>query len=104
MLKKLTFASVGIILLASPLAASADQMSDLQAQLKALLAQIAALQHQTPAPLCVDLPVTLTLGSTGDDVGHLFDFHHRHFTRYEVLSQKRRRRSPLAFAFQRLRK
>jgi len=76
MFKKLAVGGIGIILLVSPLAASADQMSDLQAQLKALLAQIAAMQNNsmTPAAFCVDLPRTLTLGSTGQDVSNLQDF------------------------------
>ncbi|MBI5457733.1 peptidoglycan-binding protein [Candidatus Kaiserbacteria bacterium] len=51
MLKKITFAGVGIALLASPLLASADMVSDLQAQIQALMAQVAALQGQlNPAP------------------------------------------------------
>src|SRR3989344_4421931 len=57
MLKKIAFAGLGVALLASPLLASADTLSDLQAQVQALLSQIAALQAQvkpaTPTPSSV---------------------------------------------------
>ncbi len=46
MLKKIAFSGLGIALLASPLLASADVVSDLQAQIQALMAQIASLQAQ----------------------------------------------------------
>ncbi len=49
MLKKIAFSGLGIALLASPLLASADMVSDLQAQIEALIAQIKTLQAQTNA-------------------------------------------------------
>ena len=73
MRRGITIAAATLILV-SPLITSAATLSDLQAQLKALLAQIAALQHQTSAPLCVDLSRNLTLGSTGADVSDLQNF------------------------------
>lgn len=64
MLKKLAFAGLGVALLASPLISSADMVSDLQAQIQALMAQVAALQGQlnptsNPAP-------TTPVGPTDD--------------------------------------
>ncbi len=47
MIKKIGFAAVGLALLTAPLLASADTLSDLQAQVQALMAQINALQGQT---------------------------------------------------------
>src|SRR3989344_9663354 len=65
MLKKIAFAGLGFALLASPLISSADTLSDLQAQIQALLAQIAALQAQvTPTP-----PVSTTPVGPTDDYG-----------------------------------
>ncbi|OGG54425.1 hypothetical protein A2764_01885 [Candidatus Kaiserbacteria bacterium RIFCSPHIGHO2_01_FULL_55_79] len=46
MLKKIAFAGVGIALLASPLLASADTLSDLQTQIAGLLGQLKQLQTQ----------------------------------------------------------
>lgn len=46
MLKKLAYTGVGLVFLASPLLASADQLSDLKAQLQALIDQITAVQLQ----------------------------------------------------------
>ncbi|MDO8514557.1 MAG: peptidoglycan-binding protein [bacterium] len=50
MFKKIAFAGLGLVLLASPLMSSADAISDLQAQIQALLAQVAALQAQVGLP------------------------------------------------------
>jgi len=88
MLKKLAFAAAGIALLASPLLASADTASELQARISALLAQIAQLQQQlnslqtttpveTPQPVfdpvptirvCPQILRTLEQGISGNDV------------------------------------
>ncbi|MFZ2719646.1 MAG: peptidoglycan-binding domain-containing protein [Minisyncoccia bacterium] len=46
MLKKISFSAVGLSLLVSPLLTSADTISDVQAQINALLFQLAALQTQ----------------------------------------------------------
>ncbi len=46
MYKRITFGLVGLGLLASPLISSADTLSDLQAQIQALLGQISALKGQ----------------------------------------------------------
>ncbi len=46
MIRKIFVSALGFGLLATPLAASADQLSDLQAKLDSLLAQIATLQTQ----------------------------------------------------------
>lgn len=52
MIKRIAFGSVGLLLCVSPLFVSADVISDLQAQINALLAQLSALksQGQMPAP------------------------------------------------------
>jgi len=46
MLKKIAFASVGVLLLASPLLASAQTVADKEALIAALLAQVAQLQQE----------------------------------------------------------
>lgn len=46
MLKKIGLGVIGLTLLASPVLASADTLSDLQAQIEALLSQVRALQAQ----------------------------------------------------------
>ncbi len=97
MIKKITFAGVGLILLASPLVASADQISDIQAQVQALLQRIAGLQAQSTSPqppigfddessggtggtssACPNLTMTLTKGmrdaNTGGQVSELQDW------------------------------
>src|SRR3989344_2625985 len=58
MLKKIAFAGAGLALLASPLISSADTLSDLQAQIQALMAQIAALQGQTQ-PVAPNTPFSV---------------------------------------------
>ena len=88
MLKKIAFAGVGIALLVSPLLASADTASEIQAKINILLAQIAQLQQQLsslrtttpvepvqpifdPAPpsrICPQILRTLDQGISGDDV------------------------------------
>lgn len=84
MIKKFAPAIVGLALLSLPVLASADALSDLQAQVQALLAQIQALQAQqtsavsssatsTPASApavaqaCVNLSSTLSLDDTDAD-------------------------------------
>lgn len=91
MLKKIALSGVGLVLLASPLATSADLLSDLQAQIQALLAQVAALQQQdqgdtddygtgvTPTGIfCPDLSKTMQKGArdatTGGQVSELQAF------------------------------
>ena len=70
MLKKIAFAGVGIALLASPLISSADTLSDLQAQIQALMAQIAALQGQTqPAQPVTPTPSSIPPLEQPDDYG-----------------------------------
>jgi len=81
MLKKLAFASVGIIMMAAPALALA-QSSDVQSQIAALMAQIrqltaliAQLQgQQSEQSNCVDLSTNLTLGSNGPDVQMLQNY------------------------------
>lgn len=65
MLKKLAFAGLGIALLATPLLTSADTLSDLQAQIQALMAQLNALQAQANQTT----PNTSTPPSQPDDYG-----------------------------------
>ncbi|MBI5456734.1 peptidoglycan-binding protein [Candidatus Kaiserbacteria bacterium] len=80
MLKKVAFSSIGLLLLISPFAASADLLSDLQAQIQALLAQIAALQGTSmipdsdtptehPTSSCPHLTVALQRGSRDANTG-----------------------------------
>src|SRR3989344_7020961 len=69
MLKKIAFAGVGLALLASPLLTSADTISDLQAQIQALVAQIAALQGQTK-PVAPTPPLQPDDYGTGTTVGN----------------------------------
>ncbi|MDO8562190.1 MAG: peptidoglycan-binding protein [bacterium] len=77
MLKKIALSGVGLILLATPLLASADTTSDLlaslQAQVKALLAQISALQAQSGGgqSFCHNFNTDLTFGSSGAEVSAL---------------------------------
>ena len=72
MFKKSVSVIAGLVLLVSPLAASADTISDLLAQIAAIRAQIAQLQGQGTTPaLCVTLTSNQTLGSTGNDVTRL---------------------------------
>ncbi|MEK7156470.1 MAG: peptidoglycan-binding protein [Patescibacteria group bacterium] len=80
MLKKIAFAGVGIALLASPLIASADVISDLQAKIRELIAQVQQLKGQLPAPDVTPMPIgricpqilrTLEQGITGSDVKEL---------------------------------
>ncbi|MEK7069153.1 MAG: peptidoglycan-binding domain-containing protein, partial [Patescibacteria group bacterium] len=94
MLKKIALASLGILLLTSPVLASADQISDLQAQVQALLAQIKSLQSvptnnddeqsDTRGNKCPTLSSTLTVGSTdaltGGQVSQLQAFLTEHFS------------------------
>ncbi|MEK7156469.1 MAG: peptidoglycan-binding protein [Patescibacteria group bacterium] len=92
MLKKIAFAGVGIALLASPLLASADTASELQARISTLLAQLTQLQaqlanlqsadqsprpqspDQSPAPvrpidrICPQIVRNLEQGIEGNDV------------------------------------
>ena len=74
MIKKIMLSGVGIIMLASPVFASADTISDLQAQVQALLAQIAALKAQmgtgatgTPTLSCISLTNNLQVDDTDAD-------------------------------------
>src|SRR3989344_8160298 len=74
MIKKIMLSGVGIIMLASPVFASADIISDLQAQIQALLAQIAALKAEmgtgttgTPTLSCVSLTNNLSVDDTDAD-------------------------------------
>ena len=92
MLKKITFAGLGIALLASPLLASADTASELRAKIESLLAQVRQLQAQIdkivgqgttssasessgtlPADtfVCPSLKRVLKYGASGDDVTQL---------------------------------
>ena len=91
MLQKIAFAGFGIILLASPLLASADTASDLQAKIDAILGQVRELQAQYEAlvkqppttsvpPMasidlsgitCPRLGRALAFGARGDDVAGL---------------------------------
>ena len=80
MTKKIALSGVGIIMLASPLFASADVISDLQAQIQALLTQITALKTQmvagtkinTPASACISLTKSLSVDDTdGDNNGEV---------------------------------
>ncbi|MBI4128130.1 MAG: peptidoglycan-binding protein, partial [Parcubacteria group bacterium] len=82
---KIAFTVTTLLLLASPLVASADLLSDLQAQVQALLAQIAALQGQqtspplppngddyptpTPGNTCPNLSVTMQRGARDATMG-----------------------------------
>ncbi len=77
MLKKIGFAVVGLSLLAAPLFASADVLSDLQSQVQVLLAQISALQQQSgisvstpaaPSFMCPQIFRSLSQGMSGSDV------------------------------------
>src|SRR3989338_3834038 len=54
MLKKIAFASAGLLLLASPLLASAATLSELQAQLAALTAQINQMLAQSGTTATLD--------------------------------------------------
>ena len=95
MFKKIAFASAGLLLLASPLLASAQSTNDLQAQVQALLAQLTRLQAQlasqtgqqpttlsvpsipTPSSTsgrCTQITRFLTIGSSGPDVKELQGF------------------------------
>src|SRR5690348_15462415 len=80
---------VSVALLVFPLVASADVLSDLQAQVQALIARIAALQQSNnfnsttsvssaspamPALICPQILRSLSRGSTGDDVTSLQAF------------------------------
>src|SRR3989344_4126949 len=70
MLKKAAFGTVGLLLLATPLISSAGTIEDLQAQIQALLAQVAALTGQrgnstTSNTQCVNL--TSSMGSDDTD-------------------------------------
>ncbi len=76
MFKKITSSGLGFVLLVSPVFASADALSDLQAQIRSLLAQIASLQSQIGAPptssastgvACVSLSNSLSLDDTDAD-------------------------------------
>ena len=87
MFKKIAFAGLGVAFLASPLLVSADTLSDLQAQIQALLAQVRQLQEQLiqlqtpvlppPGPgnpwptTCPTFTRTLGQGTSGDDVTEL---------------------------------
>jgi hypothetical protein len=62
MFKKIASAGLGIALLASPLISSADTLSDMQAQIQVLLAQLASMQGQSQ-------PVTPTSSLQADDYG-----------------------------------
>src|SRR3989338_6419894 len=95
MFKKIAFASAGLLLLASPLLASAQSANDLQSQVQALLAQLTRLQAQlasqtgqqpttlsvpsipTPSSTsgrCTQITRFLTIGSSGPDVKELQGF------------------------------
>ncbi len=75
MIKKITLSGVGILMLASPLFASADVLSNLQAQIQALLAQIATLKAQmgvsggvsTSGTSCISLTNSLSVDDTDAD-------------------------------------
>lgn len=79
MIKKLAFGSVGLLLLASPIFASAQSV-DVQARIASLLAQIKQLQaliqqlQGGTQTSCVDLSQNLTLGSNGSDVTSLQNY------------------------------
>ena len=83
MFKKAAFGTVGLLLLATPLISSAGTIEDLQAQIQALLAQIAQLQGQPPHAIpnetsCVNLTSNMgpddTDADTGGDVTRLQRF------------------------------
>ena len=99
MLKKIAFAGVGIVLLASPLIASADTISDIQAKVRELVAQVLQLKAQLasqsttpatgtsveigipvaigridPSSICPRINRALTYGISGDDVTQLQRF------------------------------
>src|SRR3989344_3591593 len=82
MLQKIAFAGFGVILLASPLLASADTASDLQAKRDSLLiqatqlrAELATVIMSEPISLlgaaCPRLGRRLAFGARGDDVAGL---------------------------------
>ena len=59
MIKKIGFVVVGLSMVASPLIASADTFSDVQAKIQSLLSQLAVLQQQI-ATLTAGRPVACT--------------------------------------------
>lgn len=65
MIKKLAFAGLGLALLATPLISSADALSDLQAQVQVLMAQLQALRAQT-SPVIPPLPPSPPTGLPDD--------------------------------------
>ena len=83
MLKKIAFGALGLVFIASPLFASADQLSDLQVQLQSLLAQLTQLRAQlntttntavsiatnAPQALCISLVNSLSVDDTDADNG-----------------------------------
>ena len=80
MLKKIAFAAAGFTLLASPLIASADTISDIQAKIRELIAQVQQLKAQLAAPdttqspidpICPQILRTLEQGIEGSDVKEL---------------------------------
>ncbi|MBI5457318.1 hypothetical protein HY971_01150 [Candidatus Kaiserbacteria bacterium] len=61
MIRKLAFASLSVLLLASPVVASADMVSDLQAQIQSILAKLQQLQTEsvvTPSPTFTASPIS----------------------------------------------
>ncbi|MDO8561374.1 MAG: peptidoglycan-binding domain-containing protein [bacterium] len=76
MLRKIVLSGVGLLLLATPLLASAqsvnEQIASLLALVKSLQAQIVALQAQSGGQsFCHNFNSDLTVGSSGDDVSAL---------------------------------
>ncbi len=72
MIKKITLSGVGILMLASPLFASADVLSDLQAQIQSLLAQVVTLKAQMGVSGGVSISgtscISLTNSLSADDI------------------------------------
>ncbi|MDO8552845.1 MAG: peptidoglycan-binding domain-containing protein [bacterium] len=76
MLKRILFSGVGLVILATPLLASAqsvnEQITSLLALIKSLQAQIVALQAQSGGQsFCHNFNNDLTVGSSGDEVSAL---------------------------------
>lgn len=67
MLRGIVSSGLGIALFVSPLVASADALSDLQAQFQMLLAQIAALKAQQESAISTSMCVTLSSNLSIED-------------------------------------
>ena len=66
MLKRTALSGLGLVLLVSPLLVSAQSISDLQAQINVLLAQLQALQQQQANPTSSPLPSPVPPREPGD--------------------------------------